>query len=335
MLQRRFFADNITKLLYLLLPLFVLSSSLFSSTAPTLKSIPTVCITQITHHPSLDTIREGVVDELKSQGFLEDQSFKLIYDNAQGSSVTAAQIAQKFASYNPNVMVAITTPSTQSLLRISKEYQIPVVFAGVTDPVKAKIVKSIDESNPLIVGVSDFQPIEDQLKQIKSLLPHIKTLGVLYNSSETNSQSQVKALKQYVTGHNISIIEATVSKISDTSAAARSLLPKVDAIFVPNDNLIVSSIDHLIVLCLQHSKPLFASDNDSVQKGALAAVCFDQYEIGRQAGKLAVKYLNGGKTSQLSVQPAEKVVRYINQSTARSMGIKIPEAYLNNSNIIQ
>src|SRR3990167_2675479 len=118
-----------------------------------------VAITQITQHPSLDQIRQGILDELKEEGVLKAMKIQVIYDNAQGNITTAVQIAQKFAGLNPEVVVGITTPSAQTIHSALKDKEIPLVFAAVTDPVGANLVKDLDHTQENVTGTVDLPPI--------------------------------------------------------------------------------------------------------------------------------------------------------------------------------
>ncbi|HXF90301.1 MAG TPA: ABC transporter substrate-binding protein, partial [Candidatus Nitrosotenuis sp.] len=193
-----------------------------------------VAITQIAPHPSLDQIRQGIEDELRGY----DSSLKIIFDNANGKIETAMQIAQRFLGLDPkpNVVVPITTPSAQAICNTFKNSKIPIVFAAVSDPYRAKIV--LKGSQRPITGLSDRPPLKEQLILIKALMPNIRKLGVLYNAGEDNSQATVSELKKLIQNDSIEIIEGVCNQTSEVSSVALNLAQKVDAIFIPNDNLV-------------------------------------------------------------------------------------------------
>jgi len=89
-------------------------------------------VTAIIEHPALDGTRDGVLDALKAAGYQEGKDFKFVYENAQGNTATAVQIARKFVGDKPNVIVPISTASTQAV--VSATSDIPIVFSTVTDP---------------------------------------------------------------------------------------------------------------------------------------------------------------------------------------------------------
>ncbi len=287
-----------------------------------------VAITQIAPHPSLDQIRQGVEDELKSY----DPTLKLIFDNAQGNIATATQIAQKFLSLQVDVVVPITTPSAQTVCSTFKNASVPIVFAAVSDPYRAKIVSK--DASSLVTGVSDRPPLKEQLQLMKSLIPTLRKIGVLYNAGEDNSQSTVEELKKLVQVDQLEIIEGACSQTSEVSAVALNLLDKVDALFIPNDNMIISALDSVLKVA-QGKKPVFTLDPESVEKGCLASAAYDQYEMGRRVGKIVIKILQGQSVKTLPVEVPDQVKTSVNLKTAQALGIVIPNSVLSNiSNLI-
>src|SRR5437763_780174 len=81
-----------------------------------------IAITQFIEHVAADAVRQGLLEELKKKGYIEGENLKIDYDNAQGNATTAGQIARKFLGLKPDVIVAITTPSAQTMVKtVGKE----------------------------------------------------------------------------------------------------------------------------------------------------------------------------------------------------------------------
>ena len=114
-----------------------------------------IAITAIVDHPSLNAIRQGVLDQLKAEGFEEGKNLQVDFQSAQGNPSTDNQIDKKFAGDNPDVIVAITTPSAQAVAAATKT--IPVVFAGITDPIGAKLIQNWQPSGTNITGTSNHR----------------------------------------------------------------------------------------------------------------------------------------------------------------------------------
>jgi putative tryptophan/tyrosine transport system substrate-binding protein len=294
--------------------------------SPQLKS---VAVTQIVTHPSLDAVRDGLKAELLAAGFAPDKTLKWQWESAQGSPATATQIAQKFAGESPNVIVAISTPSAQSAAQAAKS--IPLVFAAVTDPIDAKLVPNLQSPGGMITGVRDFGPVDKHLDLVAQLVPQAKRVGVIYNAGESNSVSIVNFLKQSAPARQMTIVEATVSNTAEVGAAAKSLVGRADVIYVPTDNTIVSALNSVLQVGIQNQLPVFAGDNESVEKGAIASWGFNYRDIGKQTGKIVVRILNGEAPGTIAVESPSQVELVVNPKAAGQMGVKIPEAMLKNA----
>lgn len=279
----------------------------------------TIGITQIVDHPSLNAIREGIIEELKKQGFSEGENLTIHFESAQGNPTTAVQIAQKFASLPLDAIVPISTPSTQPMIHQIKTT--PIIFAAITDPLGAKIVSSLEHPGGNITGVRDTPPLLEQLNAMETCLPRLKTLGVVYNPGEANSVAMIDALKPLAKKKGIEIATAAVSKSADVQAAAHSLVGKVDAIFIGNDNTVVSGLEALVKTCLETKKPLFASDPDSVDRGALAAYAYDQRQMGRQVGRMVARILKGENPGAMPVEMATDLNFSLNPKTAEHIKV--------------
>ena len=191
----------------------------------------TVAITAIVEHPALDATRDGVVEALKAAGFTPGETLKVEYQSAQGNPATAAQIARQFVGARPDVIVPISTPSAQAVVASTRD--IPVVFTAVTDPVGAQLVRSLEKPGANVTGVSDMAPVAEHVALIREIVPSVKRLGVVYNPGEPNSVSLVKALKDEAQKAGLTVVEATATKSADAQSAARSLVGKADAVYVP------------------------------------------------------------------------------------------------------
>ncbi len=282
-------------------------------------SKPVIAITKIAPHPSLDSIEQGVRDGLKKAGIDAD----IISDNAQGNITTATQIAKKYVGKKVDLIIPITTPSAQTVYQAAKQSKIPVVFVGVSDPVAAKLVNAQTKKGDGITGVSDLSPIKEQVDLIKKLQPTAKTIGVLYNPSEANSVALLSLFTQETKQNNLEVKGFPCTSVADLMMVSKSMSSKVDAIYIPNDNTVISGLD--IVLKNARDIPIYAADPDSVDRGCLGSIAMGQYEMGVKAGEIAAAVLKGKEISEIPVAQATDVVTKINQSTADRLGIKIPK----------
>lgn len=299
------------------LKLATVVASLFISSS--LQAQKTIAITQIVDHPSLNAIREGIIEGLAEKGFVEGKDLKIIFESAQGNPTIAAQIAQKFAGMKLDAVIPITTPSAQSVVQNVKTT--PVIFAAISDPEGAKVVSSMKKPGGNVTGVADIPPLKEQIEFIETCVPKLKTLGVVYNPGEANMVSFVEGLKPILEKKKIRLLTAAAHKSSDVKSAAHSLVDRVDAIFVGNDNTVISGLEPLVTVSLESKKPLFVSDPQSVDRGALAAYAYDQKQMGHQVGEMVAEVLNGKNPGDIPVERAQGLKESINPKTAEKLKI--------------
>lgn len=285
-----------------------------------------VAITQIVEHPALDACRKGVQDVLAEAGFVAGKTLKWEYESAQGNMATAVQIARKFIGDEPDVIVTIATPSSQAVVAATKT--IPVVFTAVTDPVSAKLVSNWEKPGANVTGTSDMAPVGKHLEMIRRVVPGLKHLGFLYNPGEVNSVSSLEALRKAATAMGITVLEGAAPKSSEVLAAARSLVGKIEAFYVPTDNTVVSAFEAVVKVGIDSQVPVFAGDTDSVARGAIAALGFNYYEVGRQTGEIVVRILKGEKPGTIPVSGVRKMDLWLNLASAGKMGMTIPDAMI-------
>ncbi|OTQ29564.1 ABC transporter substrate-binding protein [Gilliamella apicola] len=280
-----------------------------------------VAITAIVEHPSLDQIRDGVKDELTDSGYKLNENLTVQYKSAQGSSATAAQIARQFIAAKPDVIVAIATPSAQATAAATK--QIPVVFAGITDPVAAKLIKNWQPTGTNITGVSDYQEIVPQIDFMKKIVPNVKSVGYIYSPSEINSTVVLKNLQTHLAKQNISLIAVPAQRTADISTAANTLKGKVDLIYTTTDNNVVSAYESLVKFANENKIPLLASFPDAIERGAVAAYGMSYYDVGRQSGKLVVRILKGEKPGNIAPELGQSLRLVINADAAKKQGVNL------------
>ncbi len=286
----------------------------------------TVAITAIVEHPALDDVRRGVIDELEEQGFNEGENLNVNFQSAQGNTATAGQIAKQFVADEADVIVAIGTPSAQSVAAATTN--IPLVFSAVTDPVEAKLVSTLDGSGTNVTGGSDALPYEPQIELMRQIIPSLKNVGYVYSPGEVNSTIILKNLKQRLTPLGINVVEAPAQRSNDIAMAARSLEGKVDAIYTSTDNNVVSAYESLYQVAKESKIPLIASDTSSVERGAIAALGVDYYVLGRETGKIVARILNGENAGDIPVYTPQMLNLYVSPNHAQEQGITLPQAVI-------
>ena len=314
-------------------PVTALALALSLIAAPALSADnQSVAVTAIVEHPALDAVRDGVRDELKAAGYEDGKNFKLSYQSAQGNVGTAAQIARKFVGDNPSAIVAIATPSAQSAVAATKK--IPVIYSAVTDPVAAKLVKDWGASGTNVTGVSDLSPLEKHLELIKKIVPNAKRVGVIYSPGEANSVAIIAALKKAAGPAGITIVEAAAARTVDVPTAAQSLIGKADAIYTPTDNNVVSAFEGIVKVAQQAKIPVIAADTATVERGAIAALGLNYYDIGRQTGKIVVRVLKGEAPGKIASETSTNFELVVNPAAAKLQGVTLPDDLLKSAKVV-
>lgn len=301
--------------------LLALSATSFLATAEV-----AVSVVSIVEHPALDNARDGVKAALKEAGYDSEDNLTWEFQSAQNNTATATQIARQFVGDEPNVIVAIGTPSAQAVAAATKE--VPMLFLAVTDPVEAQLVPSWEPSGTNVSGVSDALELEKQVELIKKVLPSAKNIGIVYNPSEANSAIVVKQLQEILPKHGMKLIEAAAPRTVDVTSAAQSLVGKVDVIYTNTDNNVVSAYESLVKVGNEAKIPLIAADTDSVKRGAIAALGVNYYDLGHQAGKIAVRIIKGEKVGDIAPQTSEKLELFLNKTAATAQGVVLSDALI-------
>jgi putative tryptophan/tyrosine transport system substrate-binding protein len=282
-----------------------------------------VGITQFAPHPSLDAATEGFKKALKDKGI------KVSYDeqNAQADMNNTQTIADNFVGDKVDLIFANATPSATAALNATKD--IPIIFTSVTDPVGAGLVEAFDKPGKNITGTTDNHP-EATKKTISFITDEVKAknVGVIYNSGEQNSVVQIDEVKKIAEEKGAKLVEVSVSTTAEVKQAAESLVGRVDAIYIPTDNTVVTALDSVIAVANNKKIPLFVGELDSMKKGAVAASGFSYFDLGYQSGEMAADILSGNKkASEIPVELPNSLKLVINTKAAEAQGLTVNDAW--------
>ncbi len=316
-----------------LLATAILSATAVLSSAGAIANTATVAVSQIVEHPALDAARQGLLDGLKAKGYEQGKNLDFDYKTAQGNPAIAVQIARQFVGESPDVLVGIATPSAQAL--VSATRSIPVVFTAVTDPVGAKLVKTMEQPGQNVTGLSDLSPVAQHVELIQEILPQVKSIGVVFNPGEANAVTLVELLKVSAAAKGIEVVEATALKSADVQSATQAISAKSDIIYAPTDNTVASAIEGMIVAANQSKTPVFGGATSYVEKGAIAGLGFDYYQVGVQTADYVAAILDGQEPGKLDVKVATGSDLVINQDAASKLGIQIPSSVVERATSMQ
>ena len=286
-------------------------------------------ILQFAQHPSLDNCREGFLQGLEEEGFVEGKNLEIDYQNAQADMGIAAQIANAFVGNKVDMVTAIATPAAMSAYNATMKTDIPVVYTAITDPIGAQLADENKKPLGNVTGTSDILPVEAQLKLIREIMPEAKNLGILHTSSEANSDSMLKIYKDLAGKYGFTIVDEAINTTADIPLATDNLLSKVDAITNLLDNTVVNSLPTILDKANAKKIPVFGSEVEQVNIGCLGSEGIEYVSLGKQTGKMAAKILKGeAKASEMPFETIEKPNLYLNSKVAKDLGIEIPKDLL-------
>lgn len=314
---------TITRIILLSLSLALLSGCQSNKTDDTTLRIG---IIQIVEHPALDAAREGFIEELARLGYIDGNNLKIDYKNAQGDMNTLNTIAQGFVSDNVDLIFAIATPSAQAAANATKD--IPILFTAVTDPVATKLVASMEKPNGNLSGTIDAVSIEKQFEQLLQLAPATKKIGILYNTSEINSDIQVQQAKEVASKMGLEIVAKGVTTSNEIQLALNSITDKIDALYIPTDNLIASSLPMIIPITNDKKIVVVGSEEAHVEAGALFTDGISYSALGAQTAKMADRIFKGEDISTMPVEQLSNTQVSVNLASAKILGIEITKSLL-------
>ena len=289
-----------------------------------------IAISMIIEVPQLLQTKDGILTGLSERGFSNGRNLSVEYQTANGNMPTQQQIARKFVGEVPDVIVAITTPTSQAMVAATKD--IPIVFATVIDPVKAKVISKYDKPGGNVTGVSDVPPIAQQLRLIREILPNLKKIGFIYNPSLDSSKATLEWINEQGKPLGIEVVESPAPTANEVIPAARRLVGKVDAIFIPNDTTVVASIEAIVKIGEETKTPIFTGETRGVERGGIASIGLNYTEVGRLAGHMVAEVLSGKKPGDIDAiiayQKLPNLDVYVNKRSASAMGVAIPPTVL-------
>lgn len=292
-----------------------------------------VGILQLMEHPSLNTIRESIIEGLADEGYVDGENLEIDYKNGQNDMTNMKTIAQAFVADKCDVIVAIATPAAQAVL--SETTEIPIIFAAVTDPVDAQLVDSLEVPGGNVSGTSDEVSAEAIMDLAKEITPGFKTIGALYSAGEDNSDSVIKGLKEYAAANGYEVVESTVTNTSEVQQAAQYLADKADVVYSPIDNTVASAMAVASEIFNNAKVPFYVSADSMVQDGGLATYGIDYTVLGKETAKMVAQVLGGADVSAMPVVKISDMNVYVNTKTAEAIGVEIPASVLDEATVLE
>lgn len=309
---------------FALVLVLVLVPVMAGCTNQTAKSNKSIGIIQYVEHVALDSARIGFIKALSENGYVEGKNVTIDVQNAQADQSNLSTISDRFVSNKVDLVLAIATPAAQSIA--GKTTEIPILATAVTDFVSAKLINSNEAPGGNVSGTTDMNPIKEQIDLLVKLVPNAKTVGVIYTSSEDNSIIQAAIAKKAIEALGLSYVEVTVTNSNDVQQATQSIVEKCDALYIPTDNVLASSMPVIHGVILQSKTPVICGESGMVTNGGLATLGINYTDLGYTTGLMAIKILKGeAKPATMPIESAAGFDFAINGTVAGEIGLAIPK----------
>lgn len=287
-----------------------------------------VGVLQLIEHNALDSAYKGFVDGLKEAGYEDGKNIIIDYQNAQGEQANCITIGQKFINDKSDLILAIATPAAQAIANMTKD--IPILITAVTDPADSKLVADNNAPGGNVTGTSDLTPVEAQIELLKEIIPNVKTVGLLYCSSEQNSVFQINIAKKKLDAMGIKYIDIAISNLNEIQQVIQNVIGKVEAIYTPTDNMIANGMATVALMTEPAKLPVICGEGGMTMLGGTATYGINYYELGKLTSTQAVSILKGDKkTSEMPIEYLQKFDLVVNTNMIESIGLTIPESLYN------
>ena len=281
-------------------------------------------VLQLIEHNALDSAYKGFVDGLKEAGYEDGKNIIIDYQNAQGEQANCITIGQKFINDKSDLILAIATPAAQAIANMTKD--IPILIA----PADSKLVADNNAPGGNVTGTSDLTPVEAQIELLKEIIPNIKTVGLLYCSSEQNSVFQINIAKKKLDAMGIKYIDIAISNLNEIQQVIQNIIGKVEAIYTPTDNMIANGMATVALMTEPAKLPVICGEGGMTMLGGTATYGINYYELGKLTSTQAVSILKGDKkTSEMPIEYLQKFDLVVNTNMIESIGLTIPESLYN------
>ncbi len=319
------------------------ASSAGSSTAAagsTSETVYSIGLAQLVDHPSLNTIRDAMLDEFKKEGYVDGENLKINYQNAAGKTSNLDSIMSGYATDGVDAIIAIATPTAMSAQNYAD--QAPVIFSAVSDPVEAGLVESLEEPGGNITGTSDEIQVDEIVDLMLELTPDIKTVGMLYNPGEANSVATTSRFKECAESKGLTVTEKTGTDNTTMQQAAVELANSVDAMFSPNDNTVATGMVSLAQVARDAGVPYYVGADSMVETGGFATVGINYEDLGRESARMTIDVLNGANPATLPVKVFKDDLNvYINEDVLKDLEskgktkVEVPASLEEDENVIK
>ncbi len=296
-------------------------------TASKTKSSYTIGLCNYVNDASLNQIVENIQSRLTEIGEEKGVTFDVKYQNCNADSNVLNQIVSNFIADDVDLMIGVATPVAMAMQNATEGKNLPVVFSAVTDPVSAELVKSLEAPGANITGTSDYLNTNAIMDIMFETKPNIKTVGLLYDVGQDSSTTAIKDAKAYLEKKGVAYIEKTGKTVDEITLAAQALVTdKVDAVFTPTDNSIMTAELSIYEIFAKAGIPHFTGADSFALNGAFMGYGVDYANLGRETANMVAEILLDGKDpATLAVKTFDNGTATINTDICSQLGLNYDE----------
>ena len=277
----------------------------------------------INYSPVAEKSISGLKSGLEKLGYIEGKSILYIYAGAIRDRKKLAQEGERLVELGVDLIYAMSTPATLVAKNVTQNNKIPVVFAPVSDPIKADIVTEFVNHKSNITGVTFGSQEPKRLEIFKKMIPNLQNIYVPYNPNNRSSVLGVNTLKLAAKKLGLTLILDEIYNQNEIDRKVKNFLEPVDAIFIPTDTTMIDNIEKFIKVSLEKKIPITTPERDSVKKGVLFSYGFSIFDIGNQASRLVDQILKGVSPQNLPIEQADSTI-ILNRKAIQVLKLKIP-----------
>ena len=265
-------------------------------------------------HASMNEIRDAIFAQLDAKA--AELSLTISYEDFNGNNDTStlSQIGAQIIADGYDAIIPIGTLAAQQMASTAEATQTPVIYGTVSYPEVAKLT-----GIPYVTGTSDALNVELLLDMMLAQNPEVKTVGLLYSTSEVNSAPAIEDAKEYLDAKGISYIEKAGNTSDEIIAAVSSMLDQVDAVFTPTDNVVQAAELAIAPMLAEAGIPHYAGADSFVRNGAFATCGVNYTDLGTQTADLALQVLQTGEFPDFITVSGDIIT--VNTDTAKTLGI--------------
>lgn len=267
------------------------------------------------------------VARLRELGWIDGRTIAIEYRWSEGRTERYAEIAAEFVQLKVDVIVTVgsAVPTVRQATGA-----IPIVFAVAIDPVGSGLVASLAKPGGNITGLS-LQAANlagKRLELLRELIPQLRRLAIIFNGGNDQTLLEMNETRGAARTLDLDVAPVEIRRMQDIAPAFEGLKPQADALYVVVDQLVVANLMRILTFALSTRLPMIFSTRDFVRSGGLMSYGPNYADLFRRAADYVNRILLGAKPGEMPVEQPTRFELVLNLTTARALGLRVPESFL-------